>query len=214
MNFRLFLPLTILFLFATTACNECIGPFGKEKVVCNNGGTCNDGQCDCLKGYFGDRCEILDLCELNDVVCVQGNCEDGVCYCGVGYEGSDCSVESRLKFLGTYSFIERCPGLDTINGYNIEITRDPLDQGRIDITNVFNFSHFPINGFFSAVSAVANKNAQSFTIPTQQPDDNGKVISGSGLINDTDTNNIRLEIDFTIINGGKEYSCSMEAVRL
>lgn len=28
-------------------------------VVCDNGGTCKDGLCDCLPGYEGNKCEIL-----------------------------------------------------------------------------------------------------------------------------------------------------------
>jgi hypothetical protein len=40
-----------------TACNKdkC------KDVVCQNGGTCSDGNCNCLAGYEGDRCQTLSV---------------------------------------------------------------------------------------------------------------------------------------------------------
>jgi len=207
----LLLPIVIALLsFGSISCGDCVGAFGKEKVECNNGGTCNDGECDCLKGYSGVSCDSLDLCELNDVICVFGDCQDGLCECQSGYEGKLCETESRVKFLGKYRVsTEACDPLDTIAGREIEIKRDIFDASRINISDLFGYNNFPINGFFSKVEASVTPNSNSFVIFGQSPDDNSKTISGSGVIDNSDTNNIQINIDYTIVNGNKQYTCAL-----
>lgn len=82
--------------------NECfcecpVGFFGPnceseepcELLVCQNGGSCEDGKCNCLDNYTGDNCEI-NLCK--DVNCLNGGfCDKGTCNCPDGFEGEDCS---------------------------------------------------------------------------------------------------------------------------
>jgi len=208
----LILPIVIAILsFGSISCGDCVGAFGKEKVVCNNGGTCNDGECDCLKGYSGPSCDSLDLCELNDVVCVFGDCDGGLCFCQNGYEGEVCEVETRVKFLGKYRVsAERCSPLDTIAGREIEIQRDAFDASKITIASLFSYNNFPINGFFSKVEATATANTMNFNIFGQSPDDNSKTISGSGSLDLTDTANVKIFIDYTVINGNKEYTCALD----
>ncbi len=209
---RLLAPLLVALISITTvSCDECIGMFGKEKVQCNNGGTCNDGECDCLKGYSGPSCDSLDLCELNDVDCVFGLCVNGDCNCQDGYEGQLCEIETREKFLGSYTISEYCDPLDTLVGHTMVIDRDLLDPTRITLSNVFNANQFPIEGFFSKVEARAQKSSMKFTIFGQNPDDNDRSISGSGEIDMADTNNITITIDYTITNGNKTYSCRLDA---
>lgn len=209
----LILPVVIAILsFGSISCGDCVGAFGKEKVVCNNGGTCNDGECDCLKGYSGPSCDSLDLCELNDVVCVFGDCEDGLCFCQNGYEGEVCEIESRVKFLGKYRVsAERCDPLDTVAGREIEIQRDAFDASKITISNLFSYNNFPINGFFSRIEATATPNSMNFNIFGQSPDDNAKTISGSGTLDLSDTSAVKVFIDYTVINGNKEYTCALDA---
>ena len=207
----LLLPVILAIIsLGSVSCGECVGAFGKEKVECNNGGTCNDGECDCLKGYSGVSCDSLDLCELNDVVCVFGACQDGLCECQSGYEGELCETESRMKFLGTYRVsTEGCDPLDTIAGREIEIKRDPFEASKITISDLFSYETFPVNGFFSLVEASATPNSMNFNIFGQSPDDNSKTISGSGMLDLSDTNEVRILIDYTVINGNKEYTCSL-----
>ena len=57
-----------------------ISPDPCEAVVCQNGGTCNEGICDCPDGYSGENCEIQDLCF--GVSCTyDGKCKEGKCVC-------------------------------------------------------------------------------------------------------------------------------------
>lgn len=203
----------VLLALGQTSCDECFGFLGKEKIVCNNGGTCNDGECDCLKGYSGATCDSLDLCELNDVNCVFGECDKGDCFCQDGYEGEFCEVESRSKFLGTYKISEFCDPLDTLQDHLMVIDRDLLNPTLIELSNVFNFDQFPIVGFFSKIDASVNTGSMKFNIFNQNPDGNDRSISGSGEIDLADTNNVTIKIDYTIINGNKTYSCYLEGVR-
>jgi hypothetical protein len=205
---------TILFAFAFasisfTSCDDCRGIFGKNKVECSNGGTCNAGLCDCLKGYTGTNCEILVPCELKDIVCVYGTCEDGTCICESGYEGDDCSGEIRAKFLGSWGVWESCEKLDTLGGYSISIERDLLDGNKMKIKNLFTYEHFPINGFFSPVVATGTPGTNEFKISNQKPDGNDKSITGTGLIEVIDGLNQTIKIDYVITNKSKEYTCSV-----
>lgn len=206
------LAMVCLTLFSTS-CNECIGMFGKEKIVCSNGGTCNDGECDCLKGYSGPTCDSLDLCELNDVDCVFGLCEDGTCECQEGYEGKLCDVETRAKFLGEYTIGEFCDKLDTVQGHTMRIERDLLNPTNIEMYNVFNDQQFPVVGFYSKVEGKAQSGKLTFSIFNQRPDDNDKTINGSGIIDLSDTNNVTISMDYTVTNGNKTYSCTLQGVR-
>lgn len=214
MSKRIIFLLALSFsLLTITSCEECRGLLGGDKVPCSNGGSCNDGECDCLKGYAGSSCEEVDSCDLLDVTCVRGYCETGNCFCDSGFEGEDCSIESRKKFLGTYNVIERCPDLDTTWGYNIVVERNILDGAVVNITNLFSFDNYPINGYFSIVEATADQGAESFTIKNQKPDDGEKGINGSGSISvvDSVTN---INIIYTTTNGGKTFNCSCEGNRI
>jgi len=213
MSMRVLFSITILFsLLSLASCDECRGLLGGEKVPCSNGGTCNDGSCDCLKGYFGASCQDVDSCELLDVVCVRGFCETGNCFCDSGFEGEDCSFESRKKFIGTYNVIESCANLDTTWNYNITIERNILDGGTMNIGNLFSYDNFPIHGFFSKVEAVADQGTESFTINNQKPDGGEKSISGSGFITIVDSATTNITIDYTTQNGNKSYNCQLTGV--
>lgn len=198
---------------ALQSCDQCIGMFGREKVECSNGGTCNDGECDCLKGYSGPSCDSLNLCELNDVVCVYGYCDGGDCFCQTGYEGEFCEIESREKFLGQFWVIERCAPLDTFAGHTVTIERDLLDASRITIRNLFNDNQYSNVGFYSRIEATAQPGTARFNIFNQTPDDNEKSISGFGTIEflEADTT---LTIEYSVINGNKEYTCTLSGDKI
>jgi len=52
-----------------------------DDIVCQNGGTCDNGICDCPTGFFGDNCEsITDPCA--NVLCEPHQiCDNGECIC-------------------------------------------------------------------------------------------------------------------------------------
>lgn len=118
------------FTLTLNSCNDC------KDVVCNNGGICEDGTCDCPNGFSGASCEIEDLCITQDVTCLNdGVCADGECDCELyyrgescqtycvngtfnstnnscncwpGWEADGCTTESRLDWIGTYSLSSNC----------------------------------------------------------------------------------------------------------
>ncbi|MEQ9187637.1 MAG: hypothetical protein RLP15_07865 [Cryomorphaceae bacterium] len=204
---KLLFPVIVAMLTVfSVSCNQC-------DDECSNGGTCNDSECDCLKGYSGPTCDSLDLCELRDIECAFGLCEKGDCICQEGYEGELCEVETRAKFLGTYQISEYCDPLDTVQGHYMEINRNLLNPTRIELSNVFNANQFPVVGFFSKVNASVQKSTVKFSVFSQNPDGNDRSVSGSGVIDMADTNNITVTIDYTVVNGNKTYTCRLEGVK-
>ncbi|MEZ4722735.1 MAG: hypothetical protein R2813_12740 [Flavobacteriales bacterium] len=193
-NFLPFLALLAL-LTSLSSCDKCRGLFGREKVECSNGGTCNGGICDCLRGYAGANCDLLDFCELYEVECIQGVCEGGYCICEEGYELDDCSYETRAKFMGSWAVVEYCVGLDTL-GTTLVFERDDVFQDKFWISTLFHYDQFRRVGVFSPVQAVATPESNKFTIPSQKPDDTSKTISGSGTIDSLDANNIEITINY------------------
>ncbi|XP_063971397.1 fibrillin-2-like isoform X3 [Lytechinus pictus] len=85
-------------------------------LVCENGGSCIDGNCSCVAGFNGTMCENnIDDC-LPDPCVNGGNCTDGVdyftCTCPDGYNGTMCETD-----------IDECSGTN------------PCDQGNCTNTN-------------------------------------------------------------------------------
>lgn len=73
------LLLILLGLCATILLNQSCTEDPCDDIVCQNGGTCDTGDCDCPDGFSGTTCEIQDLCFgitcEYDGVCVEGTCE-------------------------------------------------------------------------------------------------------------------------------------------
>jgi len=64
-----------------------------EMISCENGGTCNDGTCDCPDGFSGPMCETEDLCITSPINCENGgmaNSDCTACECANGYTGDNC----------------------------------------------------------------------------------------------------------------------------
>jgi len=84
------LPLFVLILvIAATSCkrNLC------EGVVCNNAGTCEDGNCQCPPAWTGVACDVhTNPCDTTP--CYNGGtCNNGVCGCPAHTSGADCSIQ-------------------------------------------------------------------------------------------------------------------------
>jgi hypothetical protein len=108
-----------------------------------------------------------DKCK--DVVCNNGGTcgeTDGLCVCKSGFEGTNCSTLSLSKFLAannaaaTYNFSDAgttaCGG--TFTG-TFTMSRSNADSTRILLTN--------FGGFGATVTAYANANNNTLTIPSQ-----------------------------------------------
>ena len=85
------------FVTLIQSCDKLFDPC--NGVICQNGGTCVDGTCDCPDGVSGEFCDVVDLCY--GVTCQNdGTCIDGTCDCPEGTEGEFCetklSVQARL----------------------------------------------------------------------------------------------------------------------
>jgi len=64
---------------------------GDGHYTCKNSGTCNDGICQCAKGFSGHICEI-DACD--SIECQNsGTCSAGECICSKGFSGDHCEKD-------------------------------------------------------------------------------------------------------------------------
>lgn len=92
-GFTSFVAVTFYLTFALSSCKKEKDPC--ENVQCLNGGTCNDGNCNCPAGYSGSRCETYQFdCINNPSICVHGHCNNGRCQCDRGYFGPRCDIDS------------------------------------------------------------------------------------------------------------------------
>lgn len=108
-----------------------------------------------------------------DVKCLNaGTCVDGTCNCASGYEGDDCGTEIRAKFKGPWTAADGC-SLSGSASYGVSVSSG---TGIFDvkITNVW-------NSFVNSVNATVS--GTTITILTQEPDNDGFTVSGTGTIN-------------------------------
>lgn len=135
-----FLALVIC-IMGMTACSEesCTA------IVCENGGVCEDGDCQCPEGFIGQSCEVaIDPCLNQDCgngVCEQTNTGETRCLCEEGYEGESCNIVWSSKFLGDWVAAESC------NGGQLTFAAPIVDGPR--------FQRFTIENFHDATSATS-----------------------------------------------------------
>lgn len=168
MSYLKYSPTTILIvlsLFATVTYSSCQGKCGD--VICQNGGVCEKGECDCPYGYEGSLCETMtDLC-MNG-----GKLKNNVCECEIGFEGKYCEAYTRNKFLREWT--------SGFGGYYTHIS----PGASVPSVVISNMAH---TFFVHSVEAYVEGN--TITIPNQIPDNNNRSIEGTGTF-DATTNKI------------------------
>jgi hypothetical protein len=109
---RKLIPLiAIALLLSAAACkrNLC------EGVVCNNGGSCVDGNCHCLPAWTGVKCDVhTNPCDTTP--CYNGgSCNNGVCSCPGHTSGPDCSIQEDPTYMYVYRIAigQFCPASST-----------------------------------------------------------------------------------------------------
>jgi len=117
-----------------------------------------------------NACEEEDKCK--DVVCQHnGVCADGVCInCDAGYEGNLCEIISKGKFKGTYSVRDSCTS-SGISTYSVTIDTLTVGVDKVLITNFWDLFNNPVR---------ASIDVDNITISSQEPDNDGFWVAGTG----------------------------------
>ena len=139
-----------------------------KDITCENGGTCNEGVCECADGYFGTSCETA---------CVNGTVAAGACDCNAGYEGESCDIESRADMVGSYSVADACSASGTAS-YEVSMTTGSASADQLRVSG---FWEIFVN------SVLVTVNGDDLTIAEQEPDSDGWKVSGTGTYNENNT---------------------------
>ena len=68
-----------------------------EDVECFNGGTCNEGSCDCIDGYTGTNCEIEPDCNDSKPCTSPKQCENYICVCPMINTPNECQEVQKIN---------------------------------------------------------------------------------------------------------------------
>ena len=108
-----------------------------------------------------------------ETVCENGGtCIDGTCNCPAGYQGDSCNHETRSFYYGTYNVHDVCT-VTGVSDYTVNISEVPDQLTKVYIANF-------ANSF--ANNVIASVNGNQITIAVQSPDNDGRLVSGSGTL--------------------------------
>ena len=123
-------------VLSTTSCtDEC------EDIVCENGGTCVDGACECPEGFIGDFCEQMDIAQIQALLDGGATTPKMLYDTGVPLD----SLYGKMYEGGLIFY------LDTVDGSGmVAATVDQSDEAEwgcigIDIPGLNNISSRPVN---------------------------------------------------------------------
>ncbi len=157
----LFVALIGAMTMTFTSCDEC------ADVTCLNGGTCEEGVCQCADYFFGDACEVE---------CVNGTYGSGSCLCDAGYEGDGCTVLSREDMIGSYTGMDACSSSGASTAYTSTVAESSASNDGVLMTGLW-------DGFFIN-SITGTVDGDVISIPNQEPDSDGFTIEGTGTYSD------------------------------
>lgn len=167
-----------------------LGSCGDEcdDITCENGATCDEGDCTCTTNYFGETCADW---------CVNGDYSSGNCDCDAGYEGDACTVESRSNYVGSYNADDNC-GFTYAN-----VISNGNTVAEISISN--------FAGFLGATVNATITSETTFTIASQT-DAAGRVFVGSGTLSSTGNT---VTVSYTVTyDDGTNDSCVATLTRV
>jgi hypothetical protein len=113
--------LTLVILLCAVSCQKqesdrCTG------IFCQNGGTCVDGDCQCINGFTGNRCQTaFDSCSITSF-CGHGNCDNGHCNCDLNWTGLHC--DQQIAPIDSFVGVYRMVGYETTDSLGVTIPRD------------------------------------------------------------------------------------------
>ena len=132
--------------------------------------------------------------DCKDIVCLNGaDCCMGVCICTEGYEGSDCSIESRIKFLGNWSFLNACYSTQSPS----TIATSAVAVERVVISNIL--------GTLLGGSAYAIIDGATITMPSQTiVDTDGDSWTAEGItVGNLINNSFTINVKYTFGNNSE-----------
>ena len=130
-----------------------------KDVLCQNNGTCVDGNCKCPSGYGGSNCEIVtDPCV--KVQCKnEGVCENGTCKCPPGFEGELCEQLSITKYFGVWNGKDSCASSNYTNDSLVIAGSQASNKSAVIYNPAGLGSGYSVTGELTSVNTI--------TIPTQ-----------------------------------------------
>jgi hypothetical protein len=150
-----------------------------------------------------------DSCK--DVSCpVTLECSHGACVCPNGYQGTNCDTLSAPKYLGTYQVSEE--GCQNFPPNTVSVTwggtADSL-PGLLLISYLF--SQSPATQIY--IINIPGSLGVNFTVPQQYVGTGTEEVlltgTGSALLNSANSvNSITLDLNYTIVATGQNYTCS------
>jgi hypothetical protein len=139
--------------------------------------------------------------ECKGVTCQNGGtCSGGNCTCATGYEGTNCEKQARSKFIKAWAASDvPVASAPAIAPYSAVISASTTSSAVTDVV----IGGFSANYFTNAVKASVSGN--TITIASQQPDNDGYAVSGTGTYN-TATNKIDWTYSITQVSSGTTIS--------
>ena len=152
---------------------------------------------------LNQSCSKDDPCD--SITCENGGtCNDGTCDCAAGYEGTNCDTEVRAKFIGSYSGSDACSNSGATGSFTTTIATSTTGVNSIEISGLW-------DGFFiAAINGTVSGN--EITVASQEPDGDGFVIAGTGVMN-ADGTSIAWTYTVTETANSSVDSCTMTATK-
>ncbi len=163
---KLFTSLVAFLCFlavVAVSCKRTDGYIGCEGVVCQNGGVCH-------------------------VDTLMPSKKTGpVCHCPTGWEGTDCSVESRVKFYGSWN-TEQTIFYSDSPGYVKQVSNYYLSLVASGTPTTFMINNFFNNSYYNKIICTLDStNSSNFNIDTlsnfEMNFDHYRILWGEGYIN-------------------------------